>query len=161
MKDINSYLTDLSNSLNISPEKKERIETSISYLSKNLWGHFQSRLSEVTVIGSFDRETIISNDPEADVDTIVVFKQKEVQPETYLKQLREFCEKNYTRSEIYQDHPTIVVDMGHIKFEIVPSYFIQKPLKEFAPRSKEFRWISTSPIEFKKILIKRIKIIMD
>ncbi len=90
MKDINSYLTDLSNSLNISPEKKERIETSISYLSKNLWGHFQSRLSEVTVIGSFDRETIISNDPEADVDTIVVFKQKEVQPETYLKQLREF-----------------------------------------------------------------------
>jgi len=151
LKDINSYLTELSKQLVIEPTKKSRIETSISFLAKSIWGHFQSRLSEVTIFGSFDRETIITVDKEADVDTLIVFKQKEVQPETYLKQLREFCENNYSRSEIYQDHPTIVIEMEHIKFELVPSYLTSDDTKKIpAPKTKEFKWISTSPTEFKR-----------
>lgn len=150
---MNQYLNSLSQKLIIDPTKKDRIELSISHLIKSLWGHFQARLSEIEVFGSYDRDTIIMADKDTDVDIIVVFKQKEVKPDTYLKQLKEFCEQYYQRSEIYQDYPTIVIDMDHVKFEIVPSYFVSDAIKKIpAPRSKEFAWISTAPKEFKNTL---------
>ena len=120
--DINTYLTTLAKKLVIDPDSKKKIEVSISHLKENMWGLFQDRLVEVAVFGSFDRETFIESDTEADVDILVNFKQKEFQPDTYLKQIRELCNKKYSRSDIYPDHPTIVIDMEHIKFEIVPSY---------------------------------------
>lgn len=150
MVDMNQYLTSLSQKLILDPTKKSRIELSLNHLIKSLWGHFQDRLSSVEVIGSFDRDTIISEDPDSDVDTIVVFKQKEVKPDTYLSQLKDFCKAIYPRSEIYQDYPTIVIDMEHVKFEIVPSYFVTDSVKKIpAPRAKEFSWINTSPKDFK------------
>lgn len=151
MKDINTYLTELSSYLKIGSQKKEKIETSIEFLKRGIWGHFQDKLTEVEVIGSFDRDTIIMQNIDADVDLIVVFKKRELQPDTYLKQLKDFCIKNYPRSEIYQDHPTIAIDMDHIRFEIVPSYFVSETYKKIpAPKSLEFKWIDTNPKQFKK-----------
>ena len=150
MVDSNQYLTSLSQKLIFDPIKKDKVELSIARLTKNLWGHFQDRLASVEVIGSFDRETIISEDKNSDVDIIVVFKQKEVKPDTYLNQLKAFCKTVYPSSEIYQDYPTIVIDMEHVKFEIVPSFFVTDSVKKIpAPRAKEFSWINTSPKEFK------------
>lgn len=151
MKDIDTYLIGLSSYLKIDSHKKEKIEISIAFLKKGIWGHFQNRLTEVETIGSFDRDTIIMQDIDADVDLIVVFKQKELQPETYLKQLKDFCIRSYPRSAIYQDHPTIVIDMDHIRFEIVPSYFVSETYKKIpAPKSAEFQWIDTDPRYFKE-----------
>jgi len=158
MVDVNSYLTKLANHLVIDPDLKNRIEISISHLKQNIWGLFQDRLLEVNVFGSFDRETFVSYDANADVDIIIVFKQKEFQPETYLKQIRTFCEKNYSRSDIYPDHPTIVIEMEHIKFEIIPSWnYSNETVKIPAPRTKELKWIATSPKGFKNKLILKDK----
>lgn len=119
--DINTYYLELANALIFSPDKRGRIDTSIDYFKQKIWGQFQDRLIEVVVFGSYSRDTIISKDDEADVDLVVIYKTREVQPDTYLKQIKTFCEDTYNRSTIYQDHPTIVIDMEHIKFEIVPS----------------------------------------
>jgi predicted nucleotidyltransferase len=154
--DINTYLTSLSKELVIDPILKSRIDVSISHLKEKIWGLFQERLLEVAVIGSFDRETFIEQDEEGDVDILVVFKQKEFQPDTYLKQIRAFCEKNYPRSEIYPDHPTMVVEMEHIKFEIVPSFnYSSDTVKIPAPKTKELKWISSSPKHFKSTTTKK------
>lgn len=147
---INEYLTQLSSKLIIEPEKRLRIDASISHLTKNIWGHFQARLSEVTIFGSYDRDTIVPNDENSDVDALIVFKQKEVSPQTYLNQLKEFCAAYYSRSEIYQDFPTVVIDMDHMKFEIVPSYLTWDSTQKIPASGREFKWITTSPGEFKK-----------
>lgn len=153
MININDYLSELSENLNITPSLKNKIDISIEALRKNLWGYFQDRLQEVILFGSYDRETIVISDPNADVDVIVVFKQKEVLPDTYLKQLKEFCEKYYPNSQVYRSYPTIVLDMNHIKFEIMPSYYVSDDTKKIpAPRSNEFNWISTYPKAFRNKL---------
>jgi len=146
MTDINSYYLELSKALIFSPSKRERIDTSIDFFKQKIWGQFQDRLVEVVVFGSYSRNTIISEDDEADVDLVVIYKTREVQPDTYLKQIKTFCEDTYNRSTIYQDHPTIVIDMEHIKFEIVPSIYVSTGVVKIpAPKSKELKWINTNP----------------
>lgn len=153
MTDINSYLTALAKRLVIDPNKKERIEVSILFLVKEVWGLFQNKLSDIFVFGSYDRDTIILTDDEADVDILIIFKKNEFQPDTYLKHIREFCEKKYPNSIIYPDHPTITLEMEHIKFEIVPATnYLEGTVKIPAPRGKELKWISTSPQIFKSKL---------
>jgi predicted nucleotidyltransferase len=146
MVDINSYYLQLSKTLLFSSDKRERIDKSIEYFKEKIWGQFQDRLQEVVVFGSYSRDTIISNDNEADVDIVIIYKTREVQPDTYLKQIKTFCEDTYRRSTIYQDHPTIVIDMEHIKFEIVPSIYVSSgTVKIPAPKSKELKWVNTNP----------------
>lgn len=146
MTDIHSYYLELSKALIFSTEKRERIDISIEYFKQKIWGQFQDRLVEVVVFGSYSRDTIIIEDDEADVDIVVIYKTREVQPDTYLKQIKSFCEDTYNRSTIYQDHPTIVIDMEHIKFEIVPSIYVSPGVVKIpAPRSKELKWVHTNP----------------
>jgi len=148
MTDANSYLLELSKALKFSSEKRERIDASIDYFKQKIWGQFQDRLLEVVIFGSYSRDTIICEDDEADVDVVVIYKTREVQPDTYLKQIKTFCEEIYTRSKIYQNHPTIVIGMEHIKFEIVPSIYVSSGVVKIpAPKSKELRWINTNPKE--------------
>ena len=84
--DINTYYTELANALIFSTDKRERIDKSIDFFKKEIWGQFQDRLVEVVVFGSYSRDTIIRKDDEADVDMVVIYKTREVQPDTYLKQ---------------------------------------------------------------------------
>jgi hypothetical protein len=151
MTDVSEYLTKLSKQLIIDPKVKEKIEVSISHIQKEIWGLFQDKLSTVSVFGSYDRLSIIMEDEEADVDIMIVFKKNEFQPETYLKQIRRFCEEKYPRSTVYPDHPTVAVELDHIKFELIPAiYYTEGAVKIPAPRTKELKWIPTSPKEFKK-----------
>mgnify|MGYP002077783954 CR=1 FL=1 len=154
--DIDTYLTTLSKGLLVQPGLKERIEISIGHLRQNLWGVFQERLQDVAVFGSFDRGTFIDADPLSDVDVLVLFKQREFQPETYLKRIRAMCESKYPRSQVFQDHPTVVIDMDHIRFELVPAYRPSaRTTKIPAPRSKELKWIDTDPAAAKKALLEK------
>lgn len=157
MSDINLYLTNLATDLTLSPRKKDKIEDSISSLKKRLWGEFQEKLSDVGIFGSFDRETIIPADKDLDVDILIIFKKAELQPKTYLSQLRSFCEKSYSTSEIYPDHPTVALQLDHVKFELVPTYNTSEALKIPAPYDKELKWISASPQDFKKKVIAKDK----
>ncbi len=158
MTDINTYLTSLAEKLVLDDPLKEKIETSIGHLRSKIWGLFQEKLLNITVFGSYDRGTIIPIGADIDVDILVVFKQNELQPDTYLKHIRDFCEKNYPKSEIYQDHPTIVIELNHIKFEIAPSFSHSNgSVKIPASRSEKVSWISTSPADFKSKLLAKDK----
>lgn len=62
-----------------------------------------------------------------------------------MNKLKEFAEYYYSRSEIYQSSPTIVLELNHIKFELTParvnygSYYIPKSSSE---------WMYTDPDGF-------------
>jgi predicted nucleotidyltransferase len=153
--DVNSYLKKLAGKLKVDDEEKKRTDTSIAYLKKKAWEKFQEKLSLVDVFGSYNRETKLPEliDKESDVDIMLIFKSGEFQPQTYLNWLKDFSEKSYPRSDVSPDFPTIAIEIGRIRFELVPAYYetfvlSSDELKIPAPRNKEIKWITTAPKEF-------------
>ena len=64
---------------------------------------------------------------------------------TYLKN---FAEYKYSRSEIYKSHPAIVLELNHIKFELVPA--IIGDVSDFKIPNKQnsyLDWMSTNPTD--------------
>lgn len=164
MDNIDSYLTNLAKKLKLEDGEKAKIEVSISNLKQKLWALFQNKLVDIKIFGSYDRETVLpfSIDSTADVDVLIIFKENEFQPKTYLNQLRNFGERTYPRSDIFPEHPTIVIELGHTRFELVPSYVNEsfwngKELKIPAAPSQEVKWISTDPLGFQEKLLKKDK----
>lgn len=120
-----SYLTNLSSELVLSLDEKVSIACSLAFLKTNLsrWSH-SSDIQEQAVFGSYDRETILPRkyDEGSDVDYMIVFKNpNQLQPETFRTWLKKFATDYYTRSEVYLDYPTTVLELSHIKFELVPA----------------------------------------
>ena len=156
--DTNSYLTKLDQYLIVRTSEKEKIDKSIGFIKQKLWGIFQDRLSDVKIFGSYAKETFITQDNDADVDVLVTFKSKDFQPQTYLNQIKSFAADNYPRSNIYPDHPTIAIELEHIKFEIVPSIFVStEEVRIPAPRTKELKWISSYPSRIQTKLTQKDK----
>lgn len=151
--DLNTYLKSLSEKLVLNETEQQKINKSIESLKKKIWGHYQNKLSDVILFGSYDRGTILPRkvDEDSDVDILMIHKSGDLQPQTYLSQLKGFAENNYATSEIRQVHPTITLELEHIRFEIVPGYQ-NREIKIPAPRLKEISWISTDPIGFKEKL---------
>lgn len=144
--DVNTYLTNLDKYLVLEKDKKDKIEKSIGFIKQKLWGIFQDRLTEVKVFGSFAKDTYINQDLDSDVDILVVFKSKDFQPQTYLNQIKSFATDHYSRSNIYPDHPTIAIEMEHVKFEIVPAIYVSTDeVRIPAPRTKDLKWITSYP----------------
>jgi len=142
-----SYLTDLSSSINIADWERQRIDTSITTLLRKLNSHF-TNLESAFVFGSYDRKTILrrSRDLNSDVDIMVNFKDgSDWTPQTLMNRLKRFVETNYSSNEIHQSSPTIVLELGHIKFELVPAYHTWGAYHIPAPASGYFRWIDSYP----------------
>lgn len=154
---INSYLEELSSKLVIKEPEREKINISISNIKNKLKNHFGSEATEIIVFGSYTRRTILPRkaDEESDIDIMVVFgfNSQKYQPQTYLNRLKQFAKLSYSRSEIHQDSPTIVLELNHIKFELVPAY------TPFSYSNGVYKipngandWIMTKPNEFNDIL---------
>ncbi|MCU5025005.1 nucleotidyltransferase [Bacillus cereus] len=150
---VNNYLTMLSSNLVLSPVENVNITTSISTLSRRLNLYFNNgELHNHFQFGSSTRGTILPRrvDSNSDVDYMVVFKNpKGYTPETLLKYLKDFMYCYYQRSEIYRDSPTMVLELNHIKFELVPA--IQDEHGNFLIPSKTnflSRWMPTDPLGF-------------
>ena len=148
-------MTSLADKAYLKDIERQNINRSIETLKSRLNSHFGTSLNEHFVFGSYTRGTILprSMDQQSDIDYIVVFKDSEYQPQTYLDRLRRFVELYYSRSEITQSNPTIVLTLNHIKFELVPainSYFsgLQIPAK----RNDFNKWIGTSPNDINQSL---------
>jgi predicted nucleotidyltransferase len=157
MTDINEYLTKLSQQLVVPESEIKKINASINFLKEKIWGLFQNRLHDVIVFGSYDRGTMLPQivDKGADVDILVIFKKDEFQPQTYLNQLRSFSEKIYPKSSVFPQHPSIVVELEEVRFELVPAVsdrdsWSNSGLLIPAPPSKDFKWRETNPVKFKK-----------
>lgn len=120
---INSYLSNLANQAILRDEEKAGVQRSITTLQARLVQHFGMQMGQHFVFGSYSRGTILprSMDPQSDVDYMVIFSDGGLQPQSYLDRLRRFAELQYSRSEIAQSHPTVTLELNHIRFELVPA----------------------------------------
>lgn len=156
MTEVDSYLNKLVKQLTIEPSRKDAINISFEVLKGKIWSEYQDRLKAVEVFGSYDRGTALpqSVDEKSDVDVLAIFKTNDFNPTTLLKQLLKFADTNYSRSDVTTDHPTVVIEMTKVRFEIVPAYwetylFGSNELKIPAPRNKDLKWITTAPQKLK------------
>lgn len=158
-----TYLNSLSSQLVLSTDERINISVSLGFLKTRLnnWSH-SGDILEQEVFGSYDRDTILPRkyDEGSDVDYMIVFKNpNRLQPETFRTWLKKFAEDKYKRSEIYLDYPTTVLELSHIKFELVPaikpywgSYMIPDNTTIFS------KWQSTNPFTLKNTITEANKI---
>ena len=155
---VSSYLDELSRGLIIRDEEKESIKRSIAYLKLNLKTWFGQNIEDHFLFGSYTRGTILPRkaDEGSDIDFMVVFKNADgLKPQTFLDRLRKFVENYYPNSIIRQSHPTIVLELSHIKFELVPAYqdITNKLFGGYLIPSRSSgytEWLRTNPAEFDK-----------
>lgn len=152
---INGYLTTLSSNLIIRDNEKDSITRSINALETRLSLYFSTEIEGQFCFGSYTRGTILPRkaDENSDIDYMVVFNNKfGYKPETYFRKLRGFANHWYKTSEIYRDSPTIVLELNHIKFELVPAYssslYWSKQYNIPAPRTSYADWMTTDPNGF-------------
>lgn len=153
---VQSYLENLATQLIIRDEEKTKIHTSVSTIGSRISSYFSDSVSDHFSFGSYTRGTMLtrSADMHSDVDYMVIFKNpNNLKPQTLLNHLRSFAEAYYGSSEIKQSHPTMVLELQHIKFELVPA---QKDwfgnISIPSPSSSYNEWMGTSPNAFNKKL---------
>lgn len=157
MDAINTYLVAVARSLRLSDDELSRIRTSIGNLQTKLDNWFGDDLIKHFQFGSSTRDTILPCrvDDDSDIDYMVFKNDDDYKPQTLLNQLRRFVESKYTRSEIYQSHPTIVLELSHIKFELVPAvmpYVYNDCYHIPAPTSGFMDWMLTEPMKLKGLI---------
>jgi predicted nucleotidyltransferase len=152
---VNSYLVGLASSAIIRDDEKVGIDRSITNLRKKL-SILDEYFSEHFIFGSYSRGTILprSFDKNSDIDYMIIFNDDSKKPQTYLNWLREnVADKYYSSSEIYQSNPTIVLELNHIKFELVPAIKNQLGQLQIPAKASAYNdWITTDPIGFNSTL---------
>jgi hypothetical protein len=146
-----TYFTALANQLTLSETEKSNIDRSIATLKGRLRDHFGSDLQDQLRFGSSTRGTILPRkaDERSDIDYMVIFKNPNgFRPQTFLSKLKAFSDRYYTTSEIFQSHPTIVLQLNHIKFDLVPAYEDFWGKKIPASTSSFQDWTTTYPNDF-------------
>ena len=156
---VNSYLTKIAYGAIIRNTEKRKIRRSISTIQSRLDNYFPSELANHFLFGSYTRETMLPRkmDSRSDIDYMVVFKDSQYQPQTYLDRLSRFVNHYYSRSEIFQSNPTIILELNHIRFELVPAITRDWPFDELlipAKASNFNNWINTDPHDFNQTLIR-------
>lgn len=150
-----SYL-DKRASQAILPATEERsINTSVTTIGDRLASHFGQQLKEQFRFGSSTRGTILprSMDEHSDIDYMVVLDNDGSTPQTYLDRVKRFSEKYYSRSEIKQSSPSIVLELNHIKFDLVPA--IKSWLGGYQIVGDGNSWRSTDPNDFNRALTEK------
>lgn len=157
---VSTYLSALSGNAIIRDREKEDIQRSIEALKSRLASYFGDEIKEQFIFGSYTRNTILPRkiDDHSDIDYMVVFKDTDLMPQTYLDKLRRFVETYYTKSEIKQSHPTIQLKLNHIMFELVPALndgFMFYDDYKIPKKSGDNTWMDTDPNGFKSELTEK------
>lgn len=128
--------------------EKVSINKSVSTLQGRLDTYFADKLKSHFRFGSSTRGTILprSMDEQSDIDYMIAFKGDDSVPQTYLDRLKRFAEEYYARSEIYQSSPTIVLELNHIKFDLVPAKTVWYGGYQIPDSSGG--WMNTDPNDF-------------
>ena len=153
---VNSYLTNLANTAIIRDQEQKSILRSIAILQIRLKRHFGTDITQQVIFGSYSRGTILprSMDDNSDIDYMVVFADSSSRPQTYLNRLRRFVQRYYSRSEISQSNPTIVLSLNHIRFELVPAINGWWSGLQIPAKASDYEdWISTNPRVFNQELV--------
>ena len=152
---VNSYLAGRASSAVLSEDERKSINTSIATLGARLESWFQvngDKLQSHFRFGSQTRGTILPrrDDPYSDVDYMVVFEKGGRKPQSYLDRLKKFVEGKYSTSEVYQSSPTIVLELNHIRFELVPALHSFSSTYQIPSGPND--WQYTSPNDFNATL---------
>lgn len=154
---INNYLMTLSYSYYISHTSDEntKIRTSVDNISSKLKYNFGSKILSISTFGSYERDTILPRkyDSKTDVDILIVFDHTNLgmAVSTYREWLLKFANDNYVRSITYKNFPTVVVELSHIAFDLVPAKREGYPSQLYIPDSV-YGWQTTNPVEFNKLV---------
>ena len=107
----------------LSGTEQTSINTSVTTLSGRITSWFDTNLISQFRFGSSTRDTILPRamDEKSDIDYMIVLKDDGKVPQTYLDRMKKFAEKYYSTSEIKQSSPSIVLELNHIKFDLVPA----------------------------------------
>lgn len=144
-----TFLTSTASNAVLSSTEQSSITTSISTLQSRISSHFASGvIKQHFRFGSSTRGTILprSMDERSDIDYMIVFSENNATPQTYLNRLKTFVEKYYASSEIRQSSPTIVLELNHIKFDLVPATTDWYGNLQIPNRSGG--WMNTNPNDF-------------
>lgn len=148
-----SFLTDTANNAVLSSAEQSSITTSISTLQNRIGLYFASgTIKQHFRFGSSSRGTILprSMDEHSDIDYMIVFSENNATPQTYLNRLKVFVEKYYSSSEIRQSSPTIVLELNHIRFDLVPATITWAGELQIPNGSSG--WMTTNPNDFNSTL---------
>ncbi len=117
-----TYLQSRASAAVLSGDEEKSINTSIATIKSRLNSHFGTGLSEQFRFGSSTRGTILprSMDDHSDIDYMVVFSDSYT-PQTYLDRIKRFAEIYYASSDMKQSSPSVVLQLNHIKFDLVPA----------------------------------------
>ena len=159
-----SHLKNTADELVLSSVEKTNIDNSISTLKSRINTHFGANVKEHLRFGSSTRGTILPRkaDSNSDIDYMIIFDNSgSYKPQTFIERLRKFAEKYYSSSEIRRSHPTVILELNHIKFDLVPAYkeigFLYEYIYIPAPKSEYTDWMSTDPNDFNKTLTDKNK----
>jgi Second Messenger Oligonucleotide or Dinucleotide Synthetase domain len=147
---VNSYLTSRASHAILSDTENLSIATSTLTLQKRLNAYFGGDVSTHFKFGSSTRGTILPRrmDERSDIDYMVVFSEGGYTPQTYLNKLKKFVEYYYSSSEIKQSSPCIVLELNHIKFELVPALAYAYPYSGYKIPDGPSAWQDTDPHDF-------------
>jgi predicted nucleotidyltransferase len=158
---INQDLWNLSKLYYISYGSKEqiKIDASVDGIKTKLTSYFGKDLFKIIEFGSYRRDTLLPRqfDPHSDVDLMLIFNHAslDLTPGTYRTRLLKFVEEKYPRSKGYRDSPTVVLELDHINYDLVPGYEQSYPIgfhnRLFIPASNS-RWQETNPNDFNQEL---------
>jgi predicted nucleotidyltransferase len=156
---INNHLKKIASELFIKKDSDERImiEESTDEILSNLEEHFDDEIDYTIVFGSYTRDTILPRlyDSNSDIDILVQFSDKyeRLKPESYRTQLKTFAEAFYHGDIVIKDHPSIVVELNFIKFDLVPAIFDEGFFYDSIEiPGKNSEWIETEPEKFNEEL---------
>ncbi|WP_297600485.1 hypothetical protein [Helicobacter sp. UBA3407] len=179
---VNSYLNDLAVRAIVRDNEKNKIQVSINTIFQRLQQFDESneilitprkQIEKYFVFGSYKRKTIISRqfDENSDVDIMVVFgkifggfyhleprNNYPKKPQTYLNYLKEFAESKYLNSVCKQSFPAVVLELNHIKFDLVPAIIddfgdYKIPNKQGWYQTQILDWITTNPNDLDGALV--------
>jgi hypothetical protein len=143
-----SYLESRASGAVLSGAEETSINTSIATIKARLSNHFGAGLAEHFRFGSSTRGTILprSMDENSDIDYMVVFSDSGYTPQTYLDRLKRFADIYYSSSDIKQSSPSIVLQLNHIKFDLVPA--LKQVYSGYRIPNGPNNWQDTNPNDF-------------
>lgn len=150
-----TYLQARASAAVLSGEEEKSINTSITTLRTRLTSHFGSGLSEQFRFGSSTRGTILprSMDEHSDIDYMVVFSDGGYTPQTYLDRVKKFSETYYASSDIKQSSPSVVLQLNHINFDLVPA--LKQEYSGYRIPNGPGAWQDTNPNDFNATLTEK------
>ena len=161
MTTINYYLKKIATDLFIRYSTTERryITERTRLLKLNIKQHFGKEVSEVIVFGSYARGTNLPRgfDRLSDIDVLIVFDQSQgtFKTETYRNQLKRFVKVYYTHFPVQKSHPSIVLQMKKVMFDLVPARLQKNFFRDaYQIPTPSAEWVDTNPTEFSERLIK-------